>query len=46
MEVKRMRKKVAKLISKTTLLMSTIFVKASSPGLNAPKIPESLKKIK
>nr|WP_234410479.1 hypothetical protein [Caldalkalibacillus mannanilyticus] len=26
--------------------MSTIFVKASSPGLNAPKIPESLKKIK
>ena|GEM_PF-3284180 len=37
-------KKLAKMISKATLLMSSVFVKASSPMLNAPRIPESLKK--
>lgn len=39
-------KKIAKMISKITLGLSTVFVKASSPILHAPKIPESLKKAK
>lgn len=39
-------KKTAKVLSKMTLGVSSVFVKASSPGLHIPKIPQSLKKAK
>ncbi len=39
-------KKTAKYVSKLTLGLSSAFVKASSPLVHVPKIPESLKKAK
>ncbi|WP_141432625.1 AgrD family cyclic lactone autoinducer peptide [Bacillus sp. 03113] len=39
-------KKAAKSLSKVTHSLSTMFVKASSPLIHSPKIPESLKKSK
>lgn len=39
-------KRTAKYISKATLGLSKVFVKASSPWGHAPKIPASLKKTK